>query len=248
MSGDERPQGTRRRLDPLARGEMEVLGLTPNASNYTFLVRLADGGSSGGDGETFAIYKPRAGETPLWDFPPGTLCLREVAAYKVSHAIGWPSVPPTVLREGPHGDGSVQIFVRFDPEQHYFTLRASRADDLMRVALFDAVVNNADRKSGHCLLDEGGHMWVIDHGVCFHAEPKLRTVIWDFAGEPIPEPLAANLAAFAGRLSEEPLRAALAGLLEPLEVKTLHERTTDLLDSGRFPTPGLGRPYPWPPV
>jgi hypothetical protein len=225
---------------------MEVLGLMPNASNYTFLVRLADGGS--GDGETFAIYKPRAGETPLWDFPPGTLCLREVAAYEVSHAIGWPSVPPTVLREGPHGAGSVQVFVRFDPWQHYFTLRDLRADDLMRVALFDAVANNADRKSGHCLLDEDGHMWVIDHGVCFHPEPKLRTVIWDFAGEPIPEPLAANLAAFADRLSEEPLRSALAGLLDPLEVKILRERTTDLLDSGLFPTPGLGRPYPWPPV
>ena len=133
-----------------------------------------------------AVYKPRSGEAPLWDFEEGTLAAREVAAYVVADALGWPWVPPTVLREGPQGMGSVQRFVAFDQDQHYLTMRRDRPDEFRRIALFDLVANNADRKSGHCLLARDGRIFVVDHGVCFHVEPKLRTVIWDFVDEPIP--------------------------------------------------------------
>src|SRR5712691_10814787 len=166
----------------------------PNASNYTFLSEVADP-----ERTVLAVYKPRDGETPLWDFPEGTLCRREVAAYVLSRSLGWPSIPPTVLREGPHGPGSVQQFIRFDPTEHFFTLRETRLDDFRAVAAFDVVVNNADRKGGHCLLGEDGTIWLIDHGVCFAVEPKLRTVIWDFAGDPLPESLCRDL----GRLEQE---------------------------------------------
>ena len=134
-----------------------------------------------------AVYKPQAGEAPLWDFPDGTLGQREVAAYTLASALGWPSVPPTVWREGPEGPGSVQAFVDADFEEHYFTLRSAFAEQFRRVAAFDLVANNADRKGGHCLLvRDTGVVWLIDHGVCFAVEPKLRTVVWDHAGEPVP--------------------------------------------------------------
>jgi len=207
----------------LSDGELEILGLLPRASNYTFLAKVTGEGA-----DILAVYKPRAGEAPLWDFPGGTLCRREVAAYRVARALGWPSVPPTVLREGPEGPGSVQLFVEFDPHEHYFTMLERRADEFRRVALFDAVVNNADRKAGHCLLARDGNVVVIDHGVCFNVVPKLRTVIWDFAGEPIPEPL--------------------ADLLDEGEVAATARRARDLVRAGRFPQPGPGRPYPWPAV
>src|ERR1700675_3037079 len=169
----------------LATGELEILGLMPNSSNYTFLARaLGDGTRAKPD--VLGIYKPRRGEMPLWDFTDGTLCRREVAAYLVADELGWPNIPPTVLREGPEGLGSVQLFVEFDPDDHYFTLEQAHPDEFRKVALFDLVVNNADRKAGHCLLGTDGLIWVIDHGVCFNEEPKLRTVIWEFLGEPIP--------------------------------------------------------------
>ena len=159
-------------LRRLEGDELELLGLLPRSSNYTFLVRVGDP-----DDRLLAVYKPIAGETPLWDFPEGTLGRREVAAFLVAESLGWPWVPPTVLREGPHGEGSVQLFVEFDPARHYFTMREEREDEFRRIALFDAVVNNADRKSGHCLYSTDDRIFVIDHGVCFHDEPKLRTVI-----------------------------------------------------------------------
>src|SRR5947208_9702031 len=157
----------------LSEGEMEVLGLLPRASNYTFLARVRLG-----EDETYAVYKPREGEAPLWDFPDGTLCNREVAAYVVARSLGWPAVPPTVLRDGPAGPGSVQRFVQFDPHEHFFTMQDRRAEDFRRIAAFDAIVNNADRKGGHCLLGEDDRIYVIDHGVCFAEEPKLRPAIW----------------------------------------------------------------------
>ncbi len=157
-------------------------------------------------------------------------------------------MPPTVLREGPEGAGSVQLFVDFDPREHYFTLAESRRDDFRVIALFDVVVNNADRKSGHCLLAADGRIVVIDHGVCFGVTPKLRTVIWDFVDEPIPGSLAADLRRLAAGLQAGPLRAELADLLEPEEVEATAARTARLLDSARFPEPGPGRPYPWPAV
>lgn len=236
-----RAPGDQAALRLLEEGELEILGLLPRASNDTFLVRVRDGPR-----EALAVYKPRAGEAPLWDFPTGTLCLREVAAYVVARALGWPAVPPTVLREGPEGEGSVQMFVDFDPREHYLTLRDRRADDFRRVALFDAVVNNADRKSGHCLLGRDGRIFVVDHGVCFHREPKLRTVIWEFAGQEIRPPLADDLQSLAGDLRNGALKERLLGLLGPDEVEATRARTEALLRAGRFPHPGRGRPFPWP--
>ncbi|MGQ0668132.1 MAG: SCO1664 family protein [Actinomycetota bacterium] len=230
-------------LRVLTDGDLEILGLLPRASNYTFLAKV-----SGVGPETLAVYKPRAGEAPLWDFPDGTLCRREVAAYLVARALGWPSVPPTVLRRGPEGPGSVQLFVDFDPRQHYFTLMQGRADEFRRVALFDAVVNNADRKSGHCLLAADGRVFVVDHGVCFSTAPKLRTVIWDFAGEAIPRPLTDDLRRLAEELRTGPLRDELSELLEVTEVDAAARRSAALIEAGRFPEPGPDRPYPWPAV
>ncbi len=227
----------------LAAGELELLGLLPNSSNYTFLARARADGE-----ELLAVYKPRRGEMPLWDFPEGTLCRREVAAYVVARELGWPNVPPTVLRDGPEGIGSVQLFVEFDPSQHYFTLGGVRDDAFRRVALFDLVVNNADRKGGHCLLAPDGTIWVVDHGVCFNQEPKLRTVIWEFAGQPIPPELADDLRALRERLGTDALRMELADLLSPDETAAVRSRIDAVLASAVFPEPGSGRPYPWPPV
>ena len=174
----ERPRDDAEALALLERGTLEVLGLLPRASNFTFLARVrAD------QDQMLAVYKPRSGEAPLWDFQDGTLAAREVAAYVVSDALGWPWVPPTVLREGPQGTGSVQRFVAFDPSQHYLTMQSERADEFRKIALFDLVANNADRKSGHCLLAQDGRIFVGDHGVCFNVEPTLRTVIWDFVDD-----------------------------------------------------------------
>ena len=161
----------------------------PDSSNAALLVRC-----HAGEDSCIAVYKPMRGETPLWDFPDGTLHRREVAAFALARALGWPRVPPTVLRDGPYGPGSVQLFVPFDPQHHFFTLEMDHADVFRRVALFDIAANNADRKGGHCLLDADGNVWLIDHGVCFAVEPKLRTVIWTFVGEPLPDDAVADLA------------------------------------------------------
>lgn len=227
----------------LESGEMEPLGLLPRSSNFTFLTRVHAGSE-----ETLAVYKPRDGEAPLWDFPEGTLCGREVAAYVLAAALGWPRVPPTILRDGPEGEGSVQRFLAFDPGQHYFTMREARPDDFRRIALFDVVANNADRKSGHCLLAEDGELFVVDHGVCFNVEPKLRTVIWDFVDEPIQPSMLDDLRALGVRLAGGDLRERLLGLLSPREVEATARRLEDLVDLARFPEPGPGRPYPWPVV
>jgi hypothetical protein len=229
-------------LDLLERGELEPLGLLPRASNHTFLCRVREG-----EREILAVYKPRAGEAPLWDFPEGTLCRREVAAYVLADVLGWPRVPPTVLRDGPGGLGSVQRFLAFDPQQHYFTMLEERPDDFRRVALFDVVANNADRKSGHCLLAEDGELFVVDHGVCFSVEDKLRTVIWDFVGEPVPPPMLEDLRGLERRFADD-VAERLTPLLAPGEVDATRERLAALVSLGRFPEPGPGRPYPWPVV
>jgi hypothetical protein len=230
-------------VDLLAEGEMQLLGLMPNASNYTFLAEVRRG-----ERASLAVYKPRKGETPLWDFPDGTLCRREVAAYVLARGLGWPSVPPTVLRDGPHGQGSVQLFVDCDPAEHFFTLRESSPEAFLPFAAFDVVANNADRKGGHCLLDSGGRIWAVDHGVCFSPEPKLRTVIWDFAGEPVPADLLGDVARVAKELRAGSLREALLGLLSGPEVDATARRAERLARAARFPMPGAGRSYPWPPV
>jgi hypothetical protein len=238
------PPSDPRTLRLLAEGEVRPLGLMPRASNSTFLVELADGDEVG-----LGVYKPRRGESPLWDFPDGTLCNREVAAFRLATALGWPRVPPTIIRDGPLGPGSVQLFVEPAGGDHYFTLRERCPDEFLSVATFDVVANNADRKSGHCFLDAGGSLWVVDHGVCFSPDPKLRTVIWDFAGDPVPVGLLGDLERVAGQLRpESPFRAELLEHLAPEEVDATADRAERLIRAGRFPHPGPERAYPWPPV
>ena len=182
-------------------------------SNATLLVNL----SLGGD-ELRAIYKPQRGERPLWDFPTGTLCRREVAAFAVSRALGWDLVPDTVLRDGPFGLGMVQRYVEHDPDRHYFAILEEQGDPLRRMAAFDIVVNNADRKGGHCLeAAEDGRVLGIDHGLCFHAQWKLRTVIWDFGGEPLPADVVTDLTGLAAEIDAGGLDAELGELLDRFE-------------------------------
>jgi uncharacterized repeat protein (TIGR03843 family) len=234
---DERPPQALT-VELLERGEIELKGRMPWSSNATFLVNVC----ADGLGDTDAIYKPGRGERPLWDFPGG-LYRREVAAYRLAVALGWDVVPETVLRDdGPLGQGSLQRFVDADFAEHYFTLleREELHPQLRRMALFDLLANNADRKGGHCLLTEDGHVWGIDHGVCFHDEPKLRTVIWDFAGEPVDADLLADV---AGLLSEPPL---LDDLLHPQEIAAFARRVEAVTRLQRSPDPGSDRPYPWP--
>ena len=233
-------------LDLLARGEIEMKGLLPYSSNYTFLVVVRRG-----EAQAAAVYKPCRGERPLWDFPEGTLANREVAAHAVSQALDWMIVPPTVLRDGPHGPGMAQVYVHNDPDEHYFTFGKRFSNQLKKIALFDALVNNADRKSGHCLLDGNGYVWAIDHGICFHEEPKLRTVIWEFAGQPIPAGLLRDVRAFRKRLSDhsDGVTKSLADLLSREEMAALRERAHQLVARSRFPIPSrYERHIPWPPV
>jgi hypothetical protein len=228
----------------LAAGELEILGLLPNASNHTFLTRARLD-----EEEMLAVYKPRRGETPLWDFPEGTLCAREVATYVVARTVGWPNVPATVLRSGPFGIGSVQRFVPSDPEEHYFTLGDRFPAEFRQVAAFDLVVNNADRKAGHCLLGEDGRIYVVDHGVCFSEEPKLRTVIWDFIGEPLEDPVREDLGRLADAVREGPVRDELANLLAEVELEALAARAEAVAAMDGLPNPGPDRrPFPWPPI
>jgi uncharacterized repeat protein (TIGR03843 family) len=189
------------------------------------------------------VYKPLRGERPLWDFPPG-LFRREIAAWQLSEALGWGIVPRTVRRDGPFGEGALQRFIDADFEQHYFTIRADDAhhDQLRRICAFDLITNNADRKSGHCLLAPDGRIYGIDNGLCFHVDPKLRTVIWDFGGEPIPAPDLDDLR----RLLARGLPGPLVKLLEPVEQRALLARTRALVEAGRFPVDEAGYRYPWP--
>lgn len=226
-------------LAVLGEGAVAVQGRMPWSSNATFLVEVCH------QGRTLpAIYKPHRGERPLWDYPTG-LHRREVAAYRLSEVLGWGVVPETVEREeAPFGPGSLQRFVPADFSQHYFTLveRAELHDALRMICAFDLVANNADRKSGHCLVDEGGRIWGIDNGLCFHVDPGLRTVIWDFAGEPVPGRLLADLERLAG--ADE---TGLEPLLAPDEVAATRRRARAVVRHGRFPNPDESRrAYPWP--
>jgi len=225
-------------LRHLREGELEIQGRMPYSSNATLLVRICHDGEQG-----LGVYKPHEGERPLWDFPPG-LGVREVATYELAQALGWEVIPPTVLRDGPFGEGSVQHFVDADFEQHHFTLVEDEANHpaLQRLALLDVVANNTDRKSGHCLIDGEGRIWGIDNGLSFHEELKLRTVIWEFGGQPIPDDLAEPLR----RLVDRGVPKALEPLLTDDEQEALLYRAGDLLESGRFPVDHSGRRWPWP--
>lgn len=226
-------------LELLADGAVEVLGVLPYASNYTFLARV-----SAGEEEALAVYKPRRGERPLWDFPMGTLANREVAAFLVSDAAGFDLVPPTVLRsDGPMGAGSLQLFVEHDPEVHFFTLAEKRLADFAPLVAFDIVINNADRKSGHVIEDADGHLWALDHGVTFHADPKLRTVIWEFAEQQLPSEAVEALERCRRAFQEG---VGLEDLLTTAEIDAARARTETLLAEGRFPSPTGNYPMPWP--
>lgn len=240
-------------LQLLQNGTVEVEGLLPWSSNYAFLVRVCDGPL-----ELGAVYKPRRGERPLWDFAQGTLCQREMAAFVVSEALGWHIVPPTVLRDAQHGPGTIQLYIDHDPARHYFTIEGEPTfrSQLHRISLLDILINNADRKAGHVLLQETGaadgieRLWGIDHGICFHIDPKLRTVIWEFGGTPIPDALREALAGFRTRLAApaDAATVALGELLTEAERDALRRRLGRLIDRATFPQPGPGRHYPWPPV
>ena len=230
-------------LSLLRRGVIEPRGLMPECSNYTYLAQVC-----AGDEETLAIYKPLEGEVPLGDFPTGTLGKREVAAYLLDVALGWGIVPPTVYRQdGPLGPGSLQQFIRADLRQHYFTLMPARADDFRVMAAFDWIANNADRKSGHCLLDAHGHVWGVDNGLTFHPMPKLRTVIWDFAGEAIPRRLRVDAARLAREIAQpRPWVQEVAALLSAAELRALSARVRRVAAEGRYPEPSSRWAYPWP--
>jgi len=220
-------------------GDLAVEGRMPWSSNATFLVDVVEEGEV----RAQAVYKPTRGERPLWDFPPG-LHRREVAAYRLSVALGWGIVPPTVVRDGPYGEGSLQLFVPSDFEQHYFTLLEHRPDlhdDLRRICAFDVLANNTDRKGGHCLLGLDGRVHAIDNGLCFAAGFKLRTVIWDFAGEDVPDAIMGDVAGLADEVPAE-----VASLLDDEEIDALRARAAALAARPVFPEDPTGHRYPWP--
>ena len=228
----------------LREASFKGLRMMPLGSNAVFDALL-----EGPQGDIRAVYKPRLGEAPLWDFLNGSLYLREYAAFLVSHAAGWDFVPPTVVRDGPHGPGMVQLYVDHDPQITFFSLRDTRLADFASVAAYDAVTNNADRKGSHVLLGKDRRLWFIDHGLTFHTQYKLRTVIWEFQGEPMPPDVVDGLKAVAlGMQSVGDLRAQLRELLDPGELAAFHDRLESVLEDPVFPWPGLQRSVPWPPV
>lgn len=224
----------------LQYGDLQLKGQFMLGSNYTFLVEVTH------EGDTYpAVYKPSRGEQPLWDFPEQSLAQREVAAYLVSEALGFHFVPFTALRdEGPHGAGSIQQFIEYDPDYHYFNFTDDDKQLLKPVVLFDLLVNNADRKGGHVFFENGTHkLFVIDHGICFHEEEKLRTVLWDFGGQKIPGDLIARLHLGPGLLAD------LRLYLSPGEITALTTRAASILQRGIFPRqPRDRRAMPWPPL
>nr|WP_075736129.1 SCO1664 family protein [Streptomyces acidiscabies] len=255
----------------LARGELTVRGRISDASNAALYCTVTHDGR-----EAACVYKPVAGERPLWDFPDGTLAQREVAAYEVSAATGWGLIPPTVLRDGPYGEGMCQLWIEASPEAELLALVDTEepepgwkaigfaevgegrtallvhADDdrLRRLAVLDAVINNADRKGGHLLPTADGLLYGIDHGVTFNAENKLRTLLWGWAGEPLTDEARDTLKALRGALEPSgALTATLTPLITPAELDATRARVDDLLTTGKHPEPSGEWPaIPWPPV
>ncbi|WP_432066728.1 SCO1664 family protein [Streptomyces sp. C10-9-1] len=258
-------------LTLLAKGELTVLGRVREASNAVLYCSVSDE-----ERTAHCVYKPVAGERPLWDFPDGTLAQREVAAYELSEATGWGLVPPTVLRDGPYGEGMVQLWVEADPAAELLALVEGEepgegwraigfadvgegrtallvhADDprLRRLAVLDAVINNGDRKGGHLLPAADGTLYAIDHGVTFNAEDKLRTLLWGWAGEPLTDEARGVLESLAANLGgKAPLATRLAELLTEAETAAVRVRVAELLASGTHPVPsGRWPAIPWPPV
>jgi uncharacterized repeat protein (TIGR03843 family) len=225
----------------LEAAELEVVGRMRYSSNATFLVEATVDGV-----ELAAVYKPRRGERPLWDFPEGTLCQREVAAYELSDALGWDIVPLTLLRDGPLGIGAVQRFVDHDPDEHFFTLRDDHVDRFREFASFDVLLNNTDRKGGHCLHDRVNDVIVgIDHGLAFHEDWKLRTVIWEYAGERLSAEAADDVCRVVTELESGALGARLGALLDADELGAVVRRAEVLLTRG-LPFPDDWHSTPWP--
>lgn len=231
--------------DLLERAEIAGCQGLPWGSNYTYALAL----EAGEGRQVLGIYKPRRGEVPLWDFPDGTLYRRERAAYLVSRHLGWHFIPPTVIRDGPYGIGSVQLYIDPDPRARFDHFRVQRPDEVRRIAVFDCFVNNADRKAGHFLLGrDGGPIWGIDHGLTFNSAPKLRTVVWEYCGERIPASLLRDLCAL--RSGPDRLTALcdeLDPLLLPRELEALTRRLERIIDDSRFPSLDSRRNIPWPP-
>jgi hypothetical protein len=227
--------------DLLQQAEVRNCDLLSNGSNYVFLAILVKE-----EREVKAIYKPRQGEAPLWDFPDGTLYKREYAAFVVSLALEWRLIPPTVIRDGPYGIGSMQWFIDIKSGTGPY-LEIKDVSILKQVALFDYLVNNADRKAGHFLQGKDGRLWLVDHGLTFNAEPKLRTVLWDFSGETVPGDLLANVRKLQYKLKrEKQLREVLRGLLEDSEIEALEFRIKTIIEKPVFVHPGSYRSIPWP--
>lgn len=233
-------------LDALRSGEVTLTAQFTRGSNASFLAVVHHNGM-----EVDVVYKPVRGENPLWDFPVRTLAKRETAAYVFSEWLGWDLVPPTLFRkDGPLGAGSLQLFISHDPRKNYFTLNEQEIQTLKTTALFDLVINNADRKGSHLVYDSSGRLWLIDHGLCFNAEPKLRTVIWNFAGEPLPfaQGRALDLARQSLNRGSE-LFTLLHAYLSIAELNALQQRIRHLLDHGIFPSPPPDRrSFPYPPL
>lgn len=234
-------------VEILQNGTIEAEhGMLRWSSNYTFLLSI-----SHADRSLMAVYKPHKGERPLWDFPDGMLCQREMASFLTSEVLQWQIVPPTVLRQGPHGVGSMQFFIEHDPELNYFEFDEDKMPQMRMICAFDILVNNADRKGGHCLVDSQGHVWGIDHGITFNSSPKLRTVVWDFAGEFIADTLLDDMDRLCTQVDnpKSDYRQALNQLITEREIHAFQHRIQHLLKSRKYPQPGPGGPnYPWPPV
>jgi uncharacterized repeat protein (TIGR03843 family) len=229
-------------------------GIMRFGSNYTFLVTVQHN-----DVAFLAIYKPRDGETPLWDFPDGTLCRREYGAWLLDNALDWNIVPPTVLTENAsRGMGSLQVFINHDPNQHYFNFTEQHLEQVKRIFAFDLMLNNADRKGGHVLLDECDHVWGIDHGLSFNHVPKLRTVMWEFgreantvlAGTKIPEAVMQDIQALCVQIQAPDcaLTLELSSMFSIQEMNALKRRIDKIMQTGTYPLPGMGAGRPWPSV
>jgi uncharacterized repeat protein (TIGR03843 family) len=231
-------------LTLLRNGELSIEGRLVDASNATLYCAITDAGMSAA-----CVYKPVAGERPLWDFPDGTLAEREVAAFEVSSATGWDIVPPTIYRDGPLGPGMVQLWIGEDEGTDVVSLLRRRdVEALRRIAVFDAVINNADRKGGHLLPTPSGHMYGVDHGVTFHVEDKLRTILWQWAGKPLTDEAIDTLSGLRAQL-EGALCDRLGELLTVREVRRTVRRIDALLSTARHPQPSEDWPaVPWPPM
>jgi uncharacterized repeat protein (TIGR03843 family) len=258
-------------LQQLAEWPISGMGLHPGGSNYVFVVRLTDPDYFDADApqpsepeaapvvdETasiYGIYKPQAGERPLRDFPGGTLHNRERAAYLVSRELGWPRIPPTVIRTGPHGEGSVQLFIdaaptpEADEPDNYFSLRDERLGDFRNIAMFDALIHNADRKGGSCIVDDDGKIWAIDHGLTFNQLARRRTVMFEFNGTDYQPDLLGDVESLIAALeSDSDLKSQLSELLEGSEIDDIVIQAKEMLEFGRYPVLDPDTNVPWPMV